>query len=784
MPRNPGEPWLGVDAGASSIGTGIPLEAVGVSFDVGGELGRRQGLTALASTGGVAVGAFRSPVNGAWAIVVTTAGAIIAVNLSTGAQTTLLASGYNIGAFPIFAFVNGRIYITNGFDRMQVWNGIDTAIRSAGIAAPAAAPGAPSTAAGNVDVGVHLIRYRYLDNTSPGGLYRSSASSGLSQTVSSTAKELTFTVGAGQNIVASTDPKVTTIQVEATAAAGSAYYVVGTVANTATSFVYNVSDALLALNDSASLYDANLPSTLDAGQGHEQPPIATSVATCRDYTFLGCDTPRTFTLGATLSSTNVTGTALCALWTTAHAVRFASEATAYGIVSSTATTITLANAYAGATNAAISGVIYAKNPNRIYWSLGKTSSGLTIALPESWKAAVRARDVLSGTGDTLTAIVEYNGDLICCGRFTTQRLVFVDDPGTGELDTVSTECGVWNQRCVIRIEGVLYGTGPNGTWRMQGGRPRIIGRPIDSTVQDMLDLSKVAQMHAVYEPINKVLRWFFVATGDSTPLDSFAVSLETGQWSLEQWRQGIDAATVAADANGRLRAILTDKTNARLWWNSGVTDGVPAASTGAYTGNAGSTTTVTQVNESLPTGALTDLTGAIIYQPGSGEGRAIASNTSSAITHAAFTTATVQGASVYVGGIPWTYATDWFVGQGLDTKKRVQLQITAVTPSVATTLRVSIYRDYQTSPMTFTKGSGDQYPDYLTVVNGQNYVEIDLSSTNADGFFRMPIFFEWSRAVRAKLEVVNPSGTVQLLSCEFVIPTPPRVSSKPAQTDG
>lgn len=786
MPSESGQPWPGLDDGVSSVGTGVPVEAVGVSFSVNGELGRRQGVTKLSTRGGIAIGSFRSPVNGAWAVAISDSGAIRSINLSTGAVSTLTgAVTYNVVSFPTFAFVNGRIYFTNGFDRVKVWNGLYSTVRDCGIAAPAAAPGAPTTSAGTVDVGTHLIRYRYLDNTSPGGLYRSNASAALSQTVSTTAKTLTFSVGAGQNIVPSTDAKVTTIQVEATVASGDRYYVVGTVSNTATSFVYNVSDALLALNDAASLYDTNLPSTLDAGQGHEPPPIATSIASCRDYVFLGGDTPRSYTVNVTSGLTNVTGSDFSSLWTTAHAIRFGTESTAYGILSSSSSTITLANAYVGST-ASLSAVVYAKNPNRIYWSLGKTSSGLTVALPESWKAATRARDVLGGTGDTLLGMMELNGDLILCGRFTTQRLVFVDDPGTGELDTVSSECGVWNQRCMIRIEGVLYGWGPNGAWRMQGGRPRTISRPIDSTVRDLMDITLADETHASYEPINKVLRWFFSRTGevDRIPADSFAVCLETGQWCLERWPQGIRASTVAADGNGRLRAILCDSQWGSSWWNSGETDGVPSSSTGAYTASTGSTETETAVVDSLPTGSLTDLEGVILYRPSTGEEVVIETNTTSTITHYPFATPVAAGEAVYAGRIPWTYSTDWFIGDGLETKKRAQLRIKAVTSDDPATLRVSIYRDYATSPLTFTRNAADVYPDYLTVVPGRNYVEVDLSSTTADGFYRIPLFFEWSRSLRAKLEVFNPSGTIRLVGCEFMIPPPPRASAKPANMDG
>lgn len=775
--------WQGINDGVSSVGTGVPVECYGVSFAVTGELGRRQGLTALAATGGVAIGTFRSPINGAWCLVVTAAGAIIAVNLASGAQTTLLASGYDVASRPVFAFINGRIYLTNGFDPMYVWNGVDSAIRSAGIAAPAAAPGAPTETAGNVDIGTHLVRYRYIDNTSSAGIYRSNASAAVSVAVSASTKTLTFSIGVGQNIVPSTDPKVTTIQIEATAAAGSTYYVVGTVNNAATTYAYNISDATLQLNDLAALYDLNLPSTLDAGQGHEPAPLGTMAVACRNFAFVGGDRPRTYTVGVTQTSTSVTGTGFSTKWNAQRLIRVGTDPTAYEITSATATTITLTNAYTGSTNASVSAVVYAKNPNRIYWSLGKTSSGLTITLPESFKAAVSSRDVLSGTGDTLVGMAEFNGDLLVFGRYTTQRLVFVDNPGTGELDLVSSEAGLWNDQCLTSVEGVMFGWGPNGVWRMQGGRPRRISHPVDSTVLAALDLTKMDQAFVAYDPIDKVIRWFYVATGDSAPKDSFCLSLESNKWQTEQWRQSLNAGTVAADANGRLRGILSDSSNARLWWNSGTTDGIPTgAFTGYCTGNGVSTTTVTQVSQALPTGALTDLAGVALYRPGTGETVIITSNTASAITHAAFATAVADAEVLYAGSIPWLYSTDWFIGKGQEDRKRARLEIKAQVPSTTTTVRVRIYRDFSSSPLVFTRGVGDVYKDWLSIVNGQSYVEVDLSDADADGFFPLPMFFEFSRSLRATLESIDPRGTVQLLSAEFVIQD--RGDTKKGMRDG
>ncbi len=684
-------------------------------------------------------------------------------------MTTLLSS-YNVQKNPVFAFVNGRIYVTNCFDRVQVWNGIDSAMRDAGIVGPAAVIGAASTGSGTITIGTHLLRYRYLDATSPASTYRSNTSPNLSQTVTASGNgKLTFSVGAGQDIVASTDAKVTSIQIEMTLASGSTFYVTQVINNAATTVDVDISDALLVLNERGDLYDTNTVSTTDYGVGHEQPPLGAVIAQCRDYTFLGGDIPRTYTVGVTINNASVTGTGFSTLWNSQRVIRVGTDATAYEITSATATVITLTNLYTGASNASITATIYAKNPNRIYWSAYKNGA----ALPESWKAGARARDVLNGTGDILKGFCEFNGDLVIFGRFTMQRLVFVDDPGVGELDIIPGQFGIWNQQCLMRYEGNLFGWGPNGVWMSTGGKPRWLSRDVQTTYKALYDKSKMDQAHAHFDPVEKVIYWFYVATGESVPRQSIAFDLNGGRWIRNPFRQGIDASIFLADADGELRGVLTDSTNGRTYFHNGDTDGVPSSSTGAYTGNSGSTTTVTQVNETLPTGALTDLTGLIAYQVASGEERAITSNTSSAITHVAFTAATVQGASIYVGSIPWTYTTGYFIGDGQQTKKRVHLWLMCKPSTVDGTVRVRVYLDQmdKASPtaFVFTAGSGDNYPKCCTVTNGASYIDVTLLSTTNDGFVAIPMPAEFTRSIQAKLEVLSPAGTVILTDLQFAL---------------
>lgn len=676
-------------------------------------------------------------------------------------MTTQIKTGYKVDIPPVMATSGNRIYITNDFDRVQVWNGVWAASYDAGIAAPSTAMGTPSESAGNVTIGVHLIRYRYLDSTSPGGSYRSNPSTAVSHTVSSSAKRLTFDIGtSGTDIIRSTDSKVDTIQIEATAAGGTEYYVVGTVANGGvSSFDYNISDTTLTAGDPAIIYDEF---------GHEQPPLGSVIAECRGYMFIGGAHARTISCGVTNGDATVTSSAAFSSNWVGRQVRFGSETTTYTVASVTdSSNLELSVVYAGST-ATINGVFYSKNPNRIYWSKAQ--------FPESWRAASRVRDVLSGSGDYLVGMAAYQGDLYLCGRRSIERLVFTDaqTPSAGELNRIAGEFGIWNHRCLYAMDGALYGWGPNGAWILTGGRPRWLSRDIDTTVAALLTESSAAKFHATYDPTEKVLRWHFDGDGNGTIRYAMAYDLSNGNWMIDRWRQGITAGATYATATGSLKLGVSDDTNSRVFTMSGATDGVPAGSTGDYTvGNSSSTTVTNITGSSLPTGTGTDLSKLIIYQPSSGEERVITSNTTSAITHAAFTTACSAGEKVYVGAIPTIFETTWAVMDGQEDKKRPGKLWIKMVPSSAGTARIYLYKDYSSTPLTWTKQTSMVDPKYLTITNGLTYAELSLTSTATDdGFVSVPMPADWARSWKAKIEVLSPAGTLRILDVQFAMERP------------
>jgi hypothetical protein len=355
------------------------------------------------------------------------------------------------------------------------------------------------------------------------------------------------------------------------------------------------------------------------------------------------------------------------------------------------------------------------------------------------------------------------------------KLVFTVTPADGEENVIPGNFGIWNQRCLVQIEGALYGWGPNGVWTTTGGRPRLLSRPCDTTVGALLDTTLMDQAHACYDPIEKRITWWYCRTGDTAPKDGLVLDLTKGRWSTPQWRQGIDASVLVSNANGKLLSAVSDSTNGVTWFAYGATDGVPSSSNGSYTTSTGSTTTVVNVVDSLPFGAGTDLTGTILYRVATGETRAIASNTTNTITvGSAFTsspTSPAAGEAMYVGAIPCSMSTCWWTGEGLQDKKRAMLQI-QVNPSTAGEILVYLYRDKSATPVVWTaNGSTEQrWPKAVSApANGQTYLAVSLASTSNDGFVAIPMNLSWSRMLKARIVCLSPAGSLKLLDVRFSV---------------
>lgn len=653
-----------------------------------------------------------------------------------------------------FAAANGRIYLANNFDPVKVM--IPTAGYSAGITGPSGTMGATtSTAAGNTTNGSHLIRYRYKDSKTG---YVSNPSNAATVVVSGGNGALTYTIGAASAVVPSTDSKVDTIVIEMTPVADGTFWQATTVANSAATVVVSIADAtLVAGTNIDALYGS--ADTFDLFS-HEVPPTGIDLAVRNNRLFIGGDVPYSISLSLNSGATSFTGTGLSTMWA-GRLIQAGVETTAYEIASinSTQTAGVLTSVYTGTTGTKTSAV-YVKQPNRIYYSRQN--------LPESFFASQYARDVLQGKGDRLRAMYSRRDALYLFGAYSSQRLAFQTDPGatTSSLLDIQGNRGVFNKKCLVDADGRLFAWDKAGMYEV-GEVPTAISGPMDVALRELVDYSQSSQFHGCYDPIDRVLMWFYVATGDSVPKYAACMELDTGRWFLYQFLQGITASAVIAGTDGQVRAWVGDE-NGYTWAFSttGTFDGVPPSQTAVVTVASGSTTSILNVNEALNTAIGNN--GASVYVPSTGEIGIISSNTSSAITMTtALTTLPAVGAELWLGSIPVEYRTKWWEGEGRPDKKSPDYFYMSFYPGSTTgQAQVYFYADFSLQPETYSPDASYNYADGVSIVNGVLTIQTN-GGTGPDGFIPVPQTSDWARALQARVTSQRPDGAFRMMDMGF-----------------
>lgn len=666
---------------------------------------------------------------------------------------TTLVSSLSTDVKGQFASMQSRSYFTNDFDAIQVWNPPKATADTAGITGPAAAMGSPSsTAAGSCTTGTHLIRYRY-KNSKTG--YVSNPSDALTYTVTGAgAAQLTFNYGGP--VTASADAKVDTIVVEMSPVNSPTYYVAATALNSASSVVVSISDSSL-------VQQANVSATT-GDYGHEPPAIGAIMVPHRGRMFIFGATTRTRTSTTfTNSSTTVTGTNFSTKWA-GRLIRAGSSAVAYEIASVTnSTTLVLTTAFAETTTTATAS-IFSKFPNRGKWS--------RVLYPEGFKDAEYARDFLQNRADQITAACSYGTDIYVFGSHSSERLTYNLDPavGDGQVLPIPGDRGCFQQRCLAQADGEWYSWDRQGIYKVTANGPQHISGNIDITLLETVDYSQSDSFHACFEPIDRVLHFFHVRSGDSSPKYAACYEKDTGRWFFHRYLMGITGSGVVASSDGQVRMMIGDE-NGYTWFAgvSGSFDGVPPTSATVLTTTGTPTTTSIQVTDTLPTGTTT-LAGVVVYDPNNGNTAVCSSNTADTLTTSAFASAPT-GPEVWVGVIPFEVRTKWLTAPTLDNKKRpLYLSLKIIPGSSTGKLRVYYYLDFSTSPYVWTKPSGVTDPDSVTTVDGQNYAEVTLSTgtSKTDAQVSVPVPGDFWRALQIRFVNERPDGSLRIVSYDLI----------------
>ena len=393
-----------------------------------------------------------------------------------------------------------------------------------------------------------------------------------------------------------------------------------------------------------------------------------------------------------------------------------------------------------------------ENSNRVFWS----RSGF----PESFYKTQFFFDALEN-GDTVVALQEYIGDLWVFGRASADRYVWASDPIDGERVVLPGTLGVWNQRCIVRADRDLYGWGPNGVWVIQGGRQMHISRPIDDIIADSQDTSNTDRFHAVYNPEERIIQFFYVSDdeyGDGLPHHAAVLDIDENVWYTHKWDHAI-TASITVMTSDVPRTILADG-NGRTWIQGGAADGQDSPGSSLQTVLAGSTTTVVNLEDAAP------CEGSYLYYPTTGELRLIRSYAGvSATLDSALSSAPLSGEEVSVGGIGFRVETKWWNDQSLAVKKQPSGLYIEYVPQNEGSFRIEVYRDFSDTLVTFDPLlATDTLPDGVTLGHdGVLNVGIDGS-----GFAKVPLEINTARALKAVVISDRLAPSPQLLRVAFM----------------
>lgn len=685
-----------------------------------------------------------------------------------------LYSGFNTNSIPCLASIGGQVYFVNDFNPCQVWDGVGTTTKDAGITGPVAAIGSPSsTAAGITDTGTHGIRYRY-QNSKTG--YVSNPSPATVYTVVGGSQALSYTIAVGGPIFLSTDTKVDSILIEMTPRNSPTYYQVARVANVAGSYVISIADTSLTQNfNSDAAYG---PSADGEVFTHSPPPYGTIMLEYKGISWIMgtaafAEATGTFT-NASLNVTALT-TGFSQAWV-GRVIRRNTDNVAYVIASGTtgATTLVLQIAYAGTTGSGAAS-IYSTTANRGYYSRPFA--------PEEYYPNVWARDFLQNRSDILRAAIGRKEAMYVFGLFSCERLVYNDNPSatTSVLSPIQGDRGCFNNRCLVTAEGKLYSFDRQGIW-LVNEVPEHLSFPIDDTLRENVDYAQSSQFHGGYDPIDRILMFWWVRMGDTKPKYAVCLEVDTGRWFFDSWFQGITASKIVPTSDGQVRLMVSDE-NGYTWFLglAGSFDGVPPSSPSVCTVASSSGPTNAVVDQTLPVSAPT-LAGVIAYNPVTDEQAVVSSNTSNALTlGSGMTAAFTVGQEIWLGPIAWEYRTKWWTGTGQSYKKAPVYLVIQMFPGATTgTMRVYIYQDFSTVPTAPTAFPTDNLPDGVTYIPGASYLQVDLAGgSSEDGYLKVPMPSSYKRALQCRLTSTRPDGVLRVSRVEFVLTPDANAKSTP-----
>ena len=647
---------------------------------------------------------------------------------------------------------HNKLLMANGINPMQRWDGSATTAVSAGVDPPGSAPTIASGAAGAISGTNYAAFVRFVDGEgNPSNL---SPVSNTLTTLSS--KKIDWT-----GIPVSSDTKVTKKQLlRNTSGQANVFYVVAEIANATTTYTDNVPDSTLANQTAVPIIDAD---NQDVGNRFTVPPANKACLALHLGRVFGA-VERTVKNGhmiLTNGSTAVTGVGTN--WTSSLANRniyipgqpVASIASVGGPRS-----LTLSSAWTG------SSLLFApyaiKSPpaymRGVQWSEADYL--------EAWP--VFNGVVVPDTGGEITGLASMSSYLYVLEDRIINRFSFQNDPSNGAL-YIATYRGCVNNRCwVVVDDSIMYCLDRNGIHAFDGGQK---SDPISEPIQEIfrpqssglrIQWRDTRFWHARHYSDQGVIRWFVTMAGGPYPRHAICYQYRLKRWWIEEY--AVPMLSGSESSVGAPQVYLGSLNN--TIWGVSKTAGDGLVSQPGTSGSVISANRYKVVSDYVFPALAQGAPLYIVEGRGAGQSAIIAyTSGATAVLRTGLTVIPDMTSKIVVGAIPWSWKSGKYRWVEDESSQFRSVDITYKPTTEEEYLDVSLYEDFQTSPMGFMDVAAKSAEVPLDVKRvdmrneaGFEYLRIDESKGyRTDG----------NRFIQVGLSGLRSSQTIRVLAVDI-----------------
>jgi hypothetical protein len=589
----------------------------------------------------------------------------------------------------------GEVYIADGVNKAQRWNGTDAATENAGM--PQAVSSTTHSGSGTgIITGLYSVGVRYIDDDGiPGDL----------------SPLTTFTAASDglvvySSIPTSTEPRVAGRQIWRTTAdqALTFYLDVQIDNNTSTTASSTRTDT----NVSAGLiYQTSMPilnfdGTLNARRFGIPPNFKTVVVSHQERTFWGVDS-----VVSEGHAEMVSGAVTCTIYGATVTSQFAgrqlhiAEHNQVYTVSTTSNVnnqLVLTEAFSGSTN---SFAEYSVRPvsserNLIYFSeLGEPES-----VPNINAVTLRQDE---GDGSELTSMMPMGAFLWLMTPIRTYRWTYQINPIRDGNIYLTTHRGCLNQRCWVQVEGSAYILDRQGAYIFNGGTVQ----PISGQIQDLfrpgggIVWDNAKWFHVDYYFSEETVKFFVCLDGSRYPRHALCFHYRQNRWWIEEYPWMLCSSTVTP-VNARERLLAGTTMNRVMLTSEEYFDGPRLELSSRGNVSAATMTSVTIAAPTLTASDVANVPIQIVKGRGKGQQRIILTanpTTGRLELDRPWSILPDETSDFQIGGIQWNAKTKWFRLSDTETENDRTYRL-AFTPSKnAASMDLRRYLDHSKTPV-------------------------------------------------------------------------------------